>query len=339
VKRLGLFIGAVAALLAGAACGSDVAPAAVVNGDRIEQQDVIDELEAIRDNRAYLEGLEQSGEQVLGSAEGAFTTPYAAEVLRDQIAFQLVHQAIDERDLDVADECLDAARDDLYARLGQVVGSDAARGEVVFEDFPAEYRDTLLRRNAEFLVLQADLADQPCASDRSVEQYYEANREQFRRACLSVITLASEDDAADTLDDLEGGADFATVAREQSLDASAPDGGDIGCVPRQALESSAPELAASVFSTDEGGIGGPVESGLGWHVFRVNSFDDPTLDEVRNDVAAALADDVNLASRDWFLAVVADAEVDVDPRYGRWNPETGAIEPADAPAGDDTTEP
>src|SRR5215212_5549015 len=70
---------------------------------------------------------------------------------------------------------------------------------------------------------------------------------------------------------VEGGEDFAAVARELSTDEStAPNGGDLGWFTRE--EMVAP-FAEDAFALEPGSISDPVETEFGWHVIQVTERD------------------------------------------------------------------
>jgi peptidyl-prolyl cis-trans isomerase SurA len=64
------------------------------------------------------------------------------------------------------------------------------------------------------------------------------------------------------------GADFAEVAKAQSKDASARDGGDLGTMKRGELT---PEIETEIVKLDPGQISPPFRSPLGYHLFRLES--------------------------------------------------------------------
>ncbi|UJR83111.1 peptidylprolyl isomerase [Sandaracinus amylolyticus] len=61
------------------------------------------------------------------------------------------------------------------------------------------------------------------------------------------------------------GADFAAIAREESEDASAERGGDVGVTGRGRLAQAYEDAA---YALDENGIAGPIESEFGFHVIQ-----------------------------------------------------------------------
>jgi parvulin-like peptidyl-prolyl isomerase len=132
-------------------------------------------------------------------------------------------------------------------------------------------------------------------SDREVEEYYAANRGQFVKARgvgLAMIVVDPADNSADGLKDdakgdvdaklkidaiyqqLQGKADFATVARAKSEDVqSLRSGGDIGFLTEQELKNSnfPAELVSSLFgSMQVGDYTQPIRFNSGkWYVFKL----------------------------------------------------------------------
>jgi peptidyl-prolyl cis-trans isomerase C len=85
---------------------------------------------------------------------------------------------------------------------------------------------------------------------------------------LRHILVKTEDEGKEVIAEIEGGAEFADVAKEKSLDpGSAPNGGDLGFVPKG---KTVPEFEEAAFALDVGEISKePVKSQFGWHVIKV----------------------------------------------------------------------
>ena len=82
-----------------------------------------------------------------------------------------------------------------------------------------------------------------------------------------IIMVPAENEAADLIAEIKGGADFATVARRASKDTTAPGGGDLGFVTREGLN---PEMGAVIFASPEGQlVPYPVRSIGNWFVVKV----------------------------------------------------------------------
>lgn len=311
---------AAVATLGLAACGESTRPAAVVDGTAISQQEVVDELEAIRSNTGYVEAIEGSGGSVLGEEDDAFDSAFVATQLGVRIQYTIVGNEVDRRQLEADSACRDAARASLEERF---TVPDQTDGADLLEAFPDDYRKYLIEREADFLLLQGDLVGQECVVDDAVAAYYEENREQLEQACTAHILVDTAEAAADVKALLDAGADFAQVAADNSQDpGSAANGGDVGCVGRGQL---VPEYEEAMFSQPIGEIGEPVQSQLGFHIIRVDSRGIPTLDEARDQVAQLVAQEVQGTFGEWFRNAVSAADVTVDPRYGTWDPTTAEI--------------
>jgi peptidyl-prolyl cis-trans isomerase SurA len=84
------------------------------------------------------------------------------------------------------------------------------------------------------------------------------------------------------------GADFADLARQNSRDASAKDGGDLGTLHRGELSR---EIEERILALRPGELSQPYRSALGYHVFRLESKDaleGETLQQVRQQVREIL---------------------------------------------------
>jgi len=341
-RRTAALVLAAAAVLG--ACGEDgeARPAAIVGGTEIAPQEVVDELEAIAANDAYRaaiegEGGDQAGTPVLGDDDGTFDAAFAGQVLSRQITYTLVLNEVAARELEVDDECRDAAREDIIANnLTPAFADDPdVDPEAVFDAFPDGYRDQLLEWNAAVLALQADGIGQPCVADDPVAAYFEANEDDFAGTCVSHILVATVEEATAIGGELAAGADFDATATARSTDPSATEGGSLGCFPESAPFPFVEPFAAAIPGLAVGAVSAPVQTEFGFHLIRVDSIGVPELDDVRETVAAAIAEAASAAFGEFFDEALASVEVDVDPRYGTWDPAQAAVVPASATAPED----
>ncbi len=138
--------------------------------------------------------------------------------------------------------------------------------------------------------------------------------------CVRHIVVESEAAADDVLEDLADGADFAELAGEVSIEPAAAEtggaleGGDgSACIPlAQAQGAFDPLFVAGAAGAVPGSPAGPVESSFGWHVIEARPWD-----EVEESVVALYE---QAAGDLGFAGYLATADIDVDPRYGRWDP-------------------
>jgi peptidyl-prolyl cis-trans isomerase SurA len=80
---------------------------------------------------------------------------------------------------------------------------------------------------------------------------------------------------------LQDGADFIELAKQHSRDATAKDGGDLGTLKRGEL---AAEVEAELLALEVGEISRPVQSPLGFHVFRLEAKDTLEAASIRQQV-------------------------------------------------------
>jgi peptidyl-prolyl cis-trans isomerase C len=124
-------------------------------------------------------------------------------------------------------------------------------------------------------VLRDSLVEQAVQQGTTQEKLqaaYEAMKSQpgfaYEEAHARHILVASEEEAREIIKQLQGGADFATLAKEKSTDPSAQtNAGDLGFFRR---ESMVPEFADAAFTIEPGTIApDPVKTQFGWHVIKV----------------------------------------------------------------------
>ena len=354
-RLFGLFA-LVLALVVGA-CGNNLddtirPAAATVNGDDISQQELDDELEAIAGNEQYLASIEAGGLAVKGEGEGTLTNAFVSRVLTRQILLRLVHDELEERDLEVAAEDLEDAEPSVIQSVG---------GEEVFQAFPKAYRETLVRRNAEVAVLQQDLGGNE-VTDEAVREFYEANTEQFAQTCVSHILFGATDDtgqldqeatqgqieqltaaAAAAKAEITAGADFAAIASQRSVDTSNKDrGGDLECGPAGRF---VPEFETAMDALEVGAVSDPVVTQFGVHLIRVTDRKPQTFEEAEPQIRQQLQGEGEQAFSTFLQEALAGAKVSVNPRYGTFSKDgqSPGVVPPDAPTttvpgGGDVTE-
>ena len=128
-------------------------------------------------------------------------------------------------------------------------------------------------------------------SEEALQAAYEAafaNVEPATEYNASHILVPTEEEAQALIEELAGGADFATLAQEKSTGPSGPNGGQLGWFGLGAMVAPFEE---AVVAMEVGTVSEPVQTQFGWHVIRLNETrlkDAPALDEVRGDLAETL---------------------------------------------------
>jgi peptidyl-prolyl cis-trans isomerase C len=103
------------------------------------------------------------------------------------------------------------------------------------------------------------------------------------------ILVESKDKARELFQKILHGADFATLAREQSKDPGSKDqGGELGFFSRGQM---VPQFEEAAFKLKPGEVGEPFETQFGWHIVKVDERRQrtaPAFDDVRDRVRASM---------------------------------------------------
>lgn len=323
MRRLKILFPALVAGLAlvATACGSVSPYAAKVDDTSISQDELEKELRSIAANGPYLR-LVESRQQVKGTGANTFDAAFTALALTRQIYYELISAELAKRKLAVGPEDLAAARATVIQQI---------QGEDVFQDFPEDYQQELIRRQAQLDLLTLALNGHTGSADEATRAYYDGHKDEFASACVSHILVPTREQAEDLRGRIAGGQDFAAVARAESQDTqSAQKGGELGCDITQET-GFVPEFLLAVFTQPVGEVGSPVQSQFGFHVIKVTSRDVPPYDQVKEEARQKLAASGQEKLLTWLQETVTAAKIEVNPKYGTFNKEgasPGVVPPA-----------
>jgi len=127
-------------------------------------------------------------------------------------------------------------------------------------------------------------------STAEIRKYYQDNPQEFERreqVRVRQIVVDTESEAQKVLEELQAGADFASLARKKSTAPEAEEGGDLGYFSMGDM----PGEFNVVFGLQKGGMSGVVKSPYGFHVFKLEDKRKAgklSLDEASKDIAERL---------------------------------------------------
>jgi peptidyl-prolyl cis-trans isomerase C len=106
-------------------------------------------------------------------------------------------------------------------------------------------------------------------TDENMKKVYEEAAKQItgeQEVHARHILVETEEQAKKIEDELKKGADFAELAKKESKDPGASDGGDLGFFTK---EQMVPEFSTVAFALEPGKISDPVKTQFGWHIIKV----------------------------------------------------------------------
>ncbi|MHA6300296.1 peptidylprolyl isomerase [Devosia sp. CAU 1758] len=153
-------------------------------------------------------------------------------------------------------------------------------------------------------------------TQEAVQAEYDAYVAQFapvEEIRASHILVESEDLANDLKAKVDGGADFAALAREHSIDPGAANGGDLGFFGRGMMVEPFEEAAFGLAET--GDVSAPVQSQFGWHIIKLaekRQSAPPAFEQVAPQIQNQLLMDTFTAKVDELMSGVTVDIVDPD---------------------------
>lgn len=268
MKKIALIMGLIIMLLAAGCGGSDPADKVIaeVNGQKITQQEYDSRIKLITNSYKMQQQAAGAGEVIID----ARILPQIQETAYNQlIMMKLIDREAESRSIALSEEDKDKQLADFKAIQE---AEDPQAYEQILKDFElnenelkAELAVGLLRSRVE-----QHIADQAAVGEQQAQEYYQAHQEIFKEAAgmrVSHILSDSQEKAQDLIKQLQSGADFAELARNNSVCPSKSQGGDLGVVNqdtpmvKEFLDAALALKAGQI--TDK-----PVKSKFGWHIIK-----------------------------------------------------------------------
>jgi hypothetical protein len=293
-----LALGAVLAL-SSCATFTNNSTAASVNGRDISR----DQLESFID--------EFAANDQLPLENGVLAGDDARNLLAGIIKADAYTSFLDEFDSPLTKEQRDAVRDQL--------------GEQSLGNLSSDLKNLIVDINAATEAITALKAP----ADAKIEALYEERPSLSGAICARHVVVNKKKTAQKVLSLLSNGAEFTDVAKKYSIEPAANETG--GALQGQNADGEAspcmsileyqqnfdPAFTRGAIAARAGIPYGPVQSSFGWHVILLAPWD-----EVKESALGIVKAEPgpNLATG-WL----ANADISVDPAYGRWDPATGTI--------------
>ncbi|MBA3297726.1 MAG: peptidyl-prolyl cis-trans isomerase [Acidobacteria bacterium] len=149
-------------------------------------------------------------------------------------------------------------------------------------------RSDLQRKSGINAMMEAEVAGTVAVTDAEIREFYDKNPDKFKqpeavRASHILIRApqggdeaakkAARTKTADLLAQVRAGGDFGKLARENSSDGSAQQGGDLGFFPRGQM---VPAFDQAAYALKPGQVSDIVETQFGYHIIKVTERRDAT---------------------------------------------------------------
>ncbi len=218
-----------------------------------------------------------AGDKVLARVDGVEITQSALEFANDELKGQLDKIPQDQRRALVIKYLVDRA---LLVEAAKKAGTDKTAG---FAKRLAYYKDRAYR--------DVYFENATRVGDAQARAFYNEQiklRKPQTEMRARHILVKTEDEAKAIIKQIEGGADFAELAKKKSTGPSGASGGDLGYFGEGQM---VPAFSAAVTAMKKGEISKPVKTRFGWHVIKLEDKREkspPAYEEVAAEIKKLL---------------------------------------------------
>jgi len=272
---------------------------------------------------SQLEGLVERGLRDPAAQEqfGADRAVFQTQALTRLIRTAVLEQAAEDEEVTVTDGDVDEQLAQFAEQVGgrEELDQQAAQNGVAPQDLRDFVRAIALER-----ALGEHLVEDEEVPDEQVAQLYQQNIAEYDKVRSRHILVADEAVARKALADVQADRSrFEALAAELSTDTSNKDqGGDLGLAPRGQF---VPEFEEAIFGAAEGDVV-LVQTQFGWHVIEVLERQTTTLEQAAPELRQGLlAEQSGERVEELLKATAAKMGVEVNPRFGDYDAETGQV--------------
>lgn len=230
----------------------------------------------------------------------ALKEKYGEEVLYDLITTEVLSS-----NFEVDDEEIDSEIDRFKEELGEQFEMWMMQEGFADEE---ELREVLKMSMLQEEAITSDIE----VSDEEVEEYY--NDMKIEKEARHIL-VEDPELAEDLKKQLDDGADFAELAKENSTDSSAEEGGDIGSFSKDS--NLVPEFLDAAYSLEIDEISEPIESQFGFHIIQVTDShekeDFGSLEDMKKEITRSIKSEKvdQTEAQGKIQDILDDAEIDI----------------------------
>jgi peptidyl-prolyl cis-trans isomerase C len=162
-----------------------------------------------------------------------------------------------------------------------------AAEEQKLADAPGFDRRLAYARQKVLMEALLDKASKDASNEAAMKKVYDesvAQNKPVEEVSARHILVETEDKAKEVLAKLKAGTDFAELAKAESKDPGAADGGSLGYFTQDQM---VPEFASVAFKLEKGALSDPVKTQFGWHIIKVEDKRNkpvPSYEQVKDQI-------------------------------------------------------
>ncbi len=289
-------------------------PAATVGGVDISDDTLQADIE-VDDKSDEPDEAAATSFEIAGQSEGTYKGEVVTFKLADRVRAELVDRLIRREKIEVTEEYVSAAKEQLCGGGNQETGQPADCTS--FEKYPADYQQFQTDLVSQQIALAQEYGPELQAGlQEEYDALVEAQDPSLVQSCFDANAYQSEEEAA-------AAAETADPAQFETL---TPQYQQVGCIPIESRGDLPPELAGIA----DGEISPPLADPSGVFALLRRTDSIQTFDEyARTQIEGGTA----LTDQILKEQLGSDVAVQVDPRYGRWDADLYRVVGHDRPEG------
>lgn len=278
------------------ACGTQK-PVAVVNGVEISADDFKKTVATYKESISKMYGKELWDQEVKDGVK--YKDEMKKAILQQMVQEQVIYQEAKKEKL----EAKTTEVDKQFKQLKESMKKDKEYEKFLKDNgIDDEFLKAQLTKDITIQNFKNNFDKKTKVTDEEMKKYYEENKKNYvddevKASHILISTVdpktnkpVSEEKkkeakkkAEDVYAKVKSGEDFAKLAKENSDDGSAANGGDLGFFSKGQM---VPEFEKAAFSMDKGEVSDIVETQFGYHIIKVTDkkHKEYTFDEVKDNI-------------------------------------------------------
>lgn len=261
--------------------------AATVNGVEIPEEKYVELYAMQRNQYVQMAGSEDILKEAYPNDESKTIDEAIKETaLNSLVEMEVIKQDAEKKGIKVDEAKVNEAVESVKSQYGSEEEFNKALEEagLTLNFFKEDIANSLLSND-----YATKITEEVKPTEEEIKKYYDDNKDSFFKAKAAHILVATKDEATKLKKELDKGADFAKLAKENSTDESnAASGGDLGEFTNGTMVE---QFDSAVKVMKDGEISDPVQTDFGYHIIKLESKTPRTFEEAKSEVEQTVAEE------------------------------------------------